>query len=819
MPGELALPSHARAARLRWLPATAPGTVAQALLAAGQWDLTDVRDFDDTDWWYRCSFAVERPADGIRHVLRFRGLATLAEVWLNDRPILTADNMFREHAVDVTGLVSGENELVVCFRSINKALARPRPRPRWKTKLVDRQQLRWIRTTLLGRMPGWTPAAAPVGPWRDVILETGIDGTLSDVELRPALHGDAGVVDVSCHLRHRDRAAVEAEVVVGGHAARLSVEREPLGYLLHGRLRIDDVVRWWPHTHGTPHLYPCSVRMMLNGRPAELDCGPIGFRRIDALQDGGTFELLVNGIPVFCRGACWSVNDIVTLSGSAEALANTLELVRSSGANMLRVGGTMVYEQDAFYQACDRLGIMVWQDFMFANMDYPAGDEAFLDSVTMEAAGQLRRFRRHACVSIYCGNSEVEQQAAMLGVAEDVYRGALFSRVLPELCRRWHPDTPFVASTPTGGAMPFHVGSGIAHYYGVGAYRRPLTDVRRARVRFASECLGFANVPDQSVVDHVMNGEMPATHDPRWKRGTPRDRGAGWDFDDVRDHYLRELYSVDPERLRAVDPSRYLDLGRVTTGEIMSQVFAEWRSRHSDCHGGLVWFLKDLRPGAGWGILDSRGWPKACFYYLRRAWQPQAVLLTDEGLDGIHVHVVNDTDRPLEATLELTLLRDGRVVTAHGSMPCRLDPRARATYGSDILLGTFYDVAYAYRFGPLSHDVVAASLRAAGGELIGESFWFPRAEEPTRFGVECLRAESRGLGSDRYEVTLRAGRFVQAVHLDAAGYLPDDNYFHLMPDTTKTVRFEPVTETPLQFAASVDALSLEAPMPVHFNGR
>jgi beta-mannosidase len=346
-----------------------------------------------------------------------------------------------------------------------------------------------------------------------------------------------------------------------------------------------------------------------------------------------------------------------------------------------------------------------------------------------------------------------------------------------------------------------------------------VSDVRRAGVRFASECLGFANVPEQAVVDRLMNGEVPATHDPRWKRGTPRDRGAGWDFDDVRDHYVRELFAIDPDRQRAVDPLRYLELGRVATGEIMSQVFAEWRSDGSKCRGGLVWFLKDFWPGSGWGILDDRGLPKACFYYLKRAWQPRAVVLTDEGLDGIHIHVINDTDRPFDGALELTLLRDGHAITAHGTTPCRVGPWSRATFGSDAVLGAFHDVAYAYRFGPPSHDVVAAALHGTDGDLIGESFWFPRAAEPERRNGETLRAEGRALPGHRHEVTLHASRFVHAAHLDASGYQPDDNYFHLMPGRTKTVRFEPLAGPPPDFAATVDALSLEAPVPVRFDGR
>src|SRR5204862_5110252 len=194
--------------------------------------------------------------------------------------------------------------------------------------------------------------------------------------------------------------------------------------------------------------------------------------------------------------------------------------------------------------------------------------------------------------------------------------------------------------------------TGITHYYGIGAYLRSPTELRQADVKFTPECLGFANIPEPSTVYAVTEGGHPVMHDPIWKRRVPRDGGAGWDFEDVRDHYLRALFGLDPVRMRCFDTPRYLALSRVTTGELMEKVYSEWRSVNSRCGGALVWFLRDLWPGAGWGILDSDGVPKACYYYLRRVWQPQAVILTDEGLDGIQAHVINETDSPLSAVLE-----------------------------------------------------------------------------------------------------------------------------------------------------------------------
>jgi beta-mannosidase len=796
---------------LQWVDAIVPGTVAQALQAARQWDIDSQVDFDDRDWWYRCSF--EHRGGGDEHWLHFHGLATLAQVWLNGEVVLETSNMFERYSVDVSGLLQPQNDLAIRFRALNTALAKRRPRPRWKTKLVRNQQLRWFRTTLLGRIPGWSPPVAPVGPWRPIVLEERNNHAVTDVDVRPHVDGTTGVIDFKCAVSVKSNSTVWGTLSSGDSSTELAVERVDGECRLSGRLRVENAALWWPHTHGEPALHDCEARISVDGETQSVDCGRVGFRTVEANQNAGDFELRVNGVPVFCRGACWTINDIVSMTGTAQDYRKPLKLLRDAGGNMIRIGGTMVYEDDAFYRLCDELGILVWQDFMFANMDYPADDPRFVAAVQSEATQQLQRLHRHAAVAVYCGGSEVEQQAAMVGSPREIWRNTLFSEVLPELCERWHPDTVYVPSTPSGGTMPFHTSTGVTHYYGVGAYLRPIEDARRANVRFTSETLAFANVPDNAIVDAVMQGDTPAIHDPRWKRRTPRDTGAGWDFEDVRDHYLRDLFAVDPTELRWSDMPRYLELSRVTTGECMSRVFSEWRSPRSTCHGGLVWFFNDLWPGAGWGVIDSRGEPKACFYYLRRVWQPRTVVLTDEGLNGVHAHVVNDTSEPLNATLEWTLLRDGHVVIARQTTPCEVAPRSTITSEAEAALGAFYDTAYAYRFGPPKHDVTAARLLGPDGGVIAEAFHFPQSSEPKRVIGSTIVAEALPICENRWKVTLQSDRFLYAVHFDAAGCVADDNYFHLMPGATKTVVLRRI-EAGEGLCGYVEALNLDDPVRI-----
>ncbi len=807
-PGTIAHPDDLPPSAADWMPAIVPGTVAAALQASGRWDFDHPTDIDGQDWWFRTTFpAPDLPACH----LCLDGLATLAEVWLNGERLLTTENMFRAYRIDVWPYLRPRNELVLGFRSLSEDLKKKRPRPRWKTNLVSHQQLRWHRTSLLGRIPGWSPPLAAVGPWRPVRIDTR-PFFLSDFRLSARVEGTEGVLTL--HTRLRADAPVEgATLDLDGRETPVEVRAQDDGWVLRAQLRVPDPPLWWPHTHGSQPLRACALRLDLEGARHTVPCGKVGFRRLHVATEGG-FAIHVNGVPVFCRGACWTVSDLFTLGANEENVARDLRRARDAGMNMLRVGGTMVYESDAFYRLCDELGILVWQDFMFANMDYPVEDPAFAANVEAEARDQLGRLSSHPCVAVFCGNSEVEQQAAMLGLPRDLWSNDWFGARLPELCAEYNPGAAYVPSTPTGGTLPFHVRDGITHYYGVGAYLRSPRELRQADVKFSPECLAFANVPGPETVTTIMGGSPPAVHHPRWKQRVPRDTGAGWDFDDVRDFYLRHLFAVDPVALRSFDMPRYLQLSRVVPGAMMDQVFAEWRGGHTHCGGALVWFFKDLWPAAGWGIIDSLGQPKAVYYFLRRGWQTRQITVTDEGLDGLHLHAINEGAEPFDGHVELLLLKDGHVAVARRDVPCRLPPRGRQTFVGDAVLGGFHDVTYAYRFGPPPHDLAVATLLDDERRVVSEAFYFVKPGEPAPWPAVNLAAQAARVGEGCYQVALQSDRFLQGVSFDVKGYLPDDNFFHLVPGRRKVVRFTASGDAGARFRADVEALNLRSPVTI-----
>lgn len=783
--------------------------MGSALEALGKWDHQHPVDIDGQDWWYRASFSINDVAPEKLSFLCFDGLATLAEVWLNGQLILTTDNMFRAYRIDVSQGLLPTNELTVVFRSGTADLKKKRPRPRWKTNLVNNQQLRWHRTSLLGRIPGWTPPVPPVGPWRPIRLERG-SVIITDVQRHTIMNGADGVVTFRANVLTSE-SILSAKLRIGDQEMPIQTS----GSQIHGELRYPNAPRWWPHTHGVPQLLGCSLIIETPTGQHEFPQERIGFRHLER-HDVPGFALHVNGTPIYCRGACWTASNIFTLSGDETSLRRDLQLARDAGVNMIRIGGTMIYENDAFYRLCDELGILIWQDFMFANMDYPVDDAAFADNIAHEARQQLNRLSQHPCVAVYCGSSEIEQQAAMLGMPRELWRNQWFGETLPALCSEHHPNTTYVPSSPSGGVLPFHTATGITHYYGIGAYLRSMRELRQADVKFTTECVAFANIPEPDVIDEFMAGHVPAAHHPRWKQRVPRDNGSTWDFEDVRDHYLRELYSVDPATLRSYDMPRYLELSRVTSGEMMSRAFAEWRSSHSNNAGGIVYYFKDLWAASGWGIVDHHGFPKAPYYQLKRLWQTRQLTLTDEGLDGLHLHLINETDATVEGFVEVQLLREPHLIIAKHEVTLRLEPRSKHTFSVDEIIGSFRDANYVYRFGPQMHQVVAATWFDASREVLSEGFHILRnhAPEPQPLAPESFTAAAEPLANGCYRVRLQADRFLHHVRLSAKGFLPDDNYFHLLPGRQKCVTFAPWGNATRPLRATIEAVNLMGELSV-----
>lgn len=751
---------------LAWLPAPVPGTAAQALQNAGQLTPDLAATLQSRTIWYRTEVAGKG-----RYHLTFDGLAGVCEVWLGNRKLGTAANMFTEHRFSMD--LDGRSMLFVrCRPLVSANLPAPLRRQRWRPHLIASPHLRQARMSLLGHMPGWCPPVQPVGPYREVrLVADGPDVSLDRLNTR--LDGTTGIVEVSCYI---NGIAEELRLQCAGVDGPLS----PVGDdRMAARLAIGNVALWWPHTHGESTLYPLEII----GKTTRISLGRIGFRslRLDTGADGRGFTLIINDVPVFCRGANWTNADLARLPGGREDYRPLLSRAREAGVNMVRVSGIMTHETAAFAELLDELGILYWQDTMFANFDYEFEASAMAAEQATELTQLMRRTAGSPSLAVVCGGSEIAQQAAMLSLPESIWTLPALRDSFPQQVAALRDDVIALPNSPWGGDLPFAVDTGVSHYFGVGAYQRPLEDARRANVRFAAECLAFAQLPQPEAMPA---GVQPGT--PEWKALVVRDLKADWDFEDTRDFYTALLYGVEAAVLKHSDPARYLALAMATPGEVIEATFAEWRRVGSVTAGALVWTWSDLGPGFGWGVIDAAGRPKPAWYALKRAFRPVQLTITDEGLNGLNLHLINETQQAIQTVTTLTAYGADGTVVIDGSTSCNLAPHSSHRMTSAELFGVFFDVTLAYRFGPPGHVATVATLRdATTGAVLAESVHFPqgRAAVMADPGLS-VRLEQQGTD---WWLVLSAQRLAQSVHIASAGFDPADDWFHLPPGEERRV--------------------------------
>ncbi|GAB3611860.1 glycoside hydrolase family 2 protein [Humibacter ginsengisoli] len=796
-PGEISSPEQAM--DLQWAQAPVPGTVASALLQAGRrWDEADI---DGLDWWYQTGFPARA---GERAELVLEGLAVSAEVWLNGGLVASTADMFVTDRVRLEGLAE-QNRLAIRFRSLSAELSGRRPRPRWRVARLADGNLRWTRASLLGRLKGAVPVPPIVGPWRPVRLVPVAEVRITRRRLVAVPTGDgSGVLDAQLELRgdieEADLAAARLRVAGSDAPVAAEFDAESATWSVRASVSLDDVRLWWPHSLGEQRLY--EVELSLGAR--QLSVGRVGFRTIVVDESDGGFRFVVNGVPIFVGGSCWMPLDPIGLREDRESLRAAIQQVVDGNQRMLRVSGDTVYECDAFYELCDELGVMVWQDCMLAFAD-PPDDLEWECLFLREVRQNLDRLSGHPSIALVSGGSEIAQQAAYAGVALDAGLPLLTER-LPVVVKECLGKVPFLPTSPWGGDVPTRPDSGVSHYYGVGAYLRAPEDARLARPRFAAECLAFAIPPGRQTVERYFGNAAAAGHAPEWKRAVFRDAGASWDFEDVRDHYVRELFGVEPLTVRYADPDRYLDLGRAAVAHLVGRTFAEWRRTESPSSGGLVFYLRDSLPGAGMGLIDSTGLPKEAWHAMRRALAPVAVSLSDEGLNGLVAHVHNDTPTAMDATLRVELFVDGELMVDSAERSLSIPPRSSAEVGVDALFDGFRDLSWAHRFGPIAHDVISATLLDEAGHVIGRTCQLPGGlgrplERDLGLAVEVRRADE---SSAELEVSSR--RFAQFVTVAVPGWIADDTAFELAPGSTALVRLRPI-ERGARLVGTVRALN------------
>ena len=509
-----------------WLGASVPGTVYQDLIACGRipdpfvgLHEAQVQWVADAAWCYRCEFELPA-ADRRTHLaLAFDGLDTFAQVWLNGEPILASDNMFVPARVDVGArLRDGHNTLWIRFDS---ALQRGRALEALHGKRAlwngDSSRL-YVRKAGYHYGWDWGPVLLTAGPWKAITLQA-FDARIAEVHSPVWLADDfsRARLDVHTTLDGDARGLVLRQLLRDARGQVVAEVEAPASTSMTQSIAVDRPELWWPAGHGAQPLYELTTELRDGATVMASQQRRLGLRRVRLLQQpvageaGRSFHFEVNGRELFIGGANWIPDDNLLNRISPARYRERVAQAVAANLTMLRVWGGGIYEDDAFYDACDELGVLVWQDFLFACGLYPA-HAAFRASVEAEARAAVTRLRHRASLALWCGNNEDYTLAETMGVygpGKDLARfdaRVIYEELLPTVCAELDPGRPYWPGSPYSSTTEGQLNSqdptvGDRHSWEVWhQLMLPYAQYAKVGARFVSE-FGMQSHPSMAVLE------------------------------------------------------------------------------------------------------------------------------------------------------------------------------------------------------------------------------------------------------------------------------------------------------------------------------
>jgi len=803
-----------------WVDVSAPGDTYLALHAAGRLPdpFADQNEAEcawvcDREWWWRCDFTPPAVAADERVVLTFLGLDTFATLWLNGEVLGEADNMFREYAFDVTAQVLADrtNKLAIRFDPPAERLKDLTPPSFVAGGATLPNKRNMARKAQFGWGWDWGPVLPTVGVWRPVELAVRGPAILDNVHFSTgsisAAHDQAMVrVDVNATLAREG--AFTADITLTDPDGKVAATTRAAfnGGVAGADFVLDAPRLWWTHDFGTPSLYTLDVRLLDGDALLDRRTTRVGVRTIaidqspDAAEPGTTFfRFVLNGRAIFSRGACWiPASSFVAAVGEAQ-YRPLLETMAEANMNMVRIWGGGVYEHDAFYDLCDQLGLLVWQDFMFACAPYPEDDPAFVDSVREEVRQQIERLRNHSSIALWCGNNENQmmfdftrrpspEMATLLGVTADAKPGSLpgdlyYSDIMPKAVALLDPTTPYWPGSPAGGPHANSMRAGDVHDWTVWHGLQPVPDDRPvgrfdrgpdgiAYTRYAEDMARFVSEyglhasPAMETLRRAIPPEELYLHSPAMEHRI-KDR--------PKDKVNALLLPVTglPTNL-----DEYVDFTQITQAEGLKFAIEHFRRRMPHCSGSLIWQYNDCWPCVSWSLMDYNGFAKAGYFYTRRAYAAVLASFKDLGDGQVELRITNEGLVPLADTVTVSLV----------------DMISGVATAEEVAVKVAANTSRAVWALPASWPEPTPGhvlhVRSSTGAFSGNRLFFVLIKDLLRQHDLTPEISIAQIGPHDLEVTLTAPAYTLFAHLLVPhGWTRfSDNYFDMLAGEVRTIR-------------------------------
>jgi beta-mannosidase len=796
-----------------WAPATVPGCVHTDLLASKQIEdpLYRANEMQQqwigkADWDYETTFEVAPATLQRQHLeLVFK---------LNGQVILHTDNMFREWRAEVKPLLRASgNRLLIHFRSpLNEVADLPKKYGYNLFAINDEQAMGIVGdkgpvlSPYTRKAPyhygwDWGPRFVGAGIWQPVQLEGWDAAKITDFHvIQRQLSAQAAQLSLVVAYDGAATASGPATLVFettgpsgqAGPRLEQAVTLQPNHHEVTAELRLDNPQRWFPAGYGAQPLYSFKAQLLQGGKPVGEAHTRIGLRTLELHREkdsyGKSFEFIVNGIPIFAKGVNWIPADIFQTRVTNPRYHKLLQAAKDCNMNMVRVWGGGIYENQYFYDTCDEMGLLVWQDFLFACSFYP-GDEAFNNNVREELTYQVRRLRDHPSIAIWVGNNENEVAWQQWGVPEkmgnhklEVWSNylKLYRDLIPTVLKTEDPSRPYVSSSPSSDFedMAGSQVTGDMHYWDVWGGTAPIADYEKQTPRFMSE-YGFQSFPE---LKSVQQFTVPADHDIASPVMKEHQRSA------VGNPRLKEYLLRDYKEPK--DFASFLYVSQVLQAQAIKLAAEHLRRNRPRTMGSMYWQLDDCWGVASWSSIDYYGRWKALQYYAKRFYVPVLVSPHEEG-DNVRFYVVSDRTAATPATLQVRLLDFSGKVLYKQSAALQIEPLTSKVY-LDI------PKAKVLKGQDLKKVVLSCELQAGGTTLSTNTHYFalPKDMALPKAGIA---ATWQPVSDSTYQVTLKSKTLAREVNLSLAegdGFF-GDNYFDLLPGETKVLTFKSEDATSL----------------------
>lgn len=651
----------------RWYPTQVPNSIHTDLFENGLIphpfigdNEKDLQWIADRYWTYKTEFRIDKQQLNSKNSeLVFEGLDTYAIVFLNGKLILEADNAFRIWKVDVKKYLKENNELIIEFTPT--AVIETEKMKQIPYELPEGPRM-FTRKAAFQYGWDWGPKYNTVGIWRDVYLNFWDDAKIKDVYIKQhQLTEEKAEMTAEIELKNSKKGRLKAEIYVNN---QLKVEKE---FKLHSKsanlkipLKISQPKFWWTNGLGEAYLYEFKIQIKnLKGELIDEKVVKKGLRTIELVSKkdpfGEGFYFKLNGKPVFMKGANYIPQNSFQNWVTKENYEKLLDDVQQSNMNMLRIWGGGIYEDDYFYELCDEKGILVWQDFMFANGMYP-GDEAFLENVRQEAIDNVKRLRNHASMALWCGNNEISEGWHRWGWQEERSEGEkaeiwgnyqkLFNGILPEIVNQYSDLSYWESSPKYGRGDSRYISEGDAHDWWIWHDGHPFEDLLKNRPRFMSE-FGFQSFPSEELIRYINKDHSNSLDSEDMKNHQKHQRGS----EIIRTYMERDFPVPDNEE-------DYAYMSQLVQAYGIGKAIEAHRSRTELpwTMGSLYWQLNDCWPSVSWSGIDYFGNWKPLQYKVKKAFEPLQIFIAEEDDNKLGIYIADDLKEAIHDYLTLEII-------------------------------------------------------------------------------------------------------------------------------------------------------------------